>query len=288
VGKVSAPDYFDVNTYASSSHTSFVNWVLVNTGAWDYAADTRGYTRGIVVENIHPNYAVRLGVIQMPTIANGIDMASHLNTNRGDNLEMELHPMLLSRTGAPLIVRILGYHNVAHMGNYAEAIAQVAGSGAVPVIQNAEHVGNRKYGFGLNVEQALGDEGNTGAFGRYSWDDGKTESFAFTEVDRALSGGVQFSGAHLFHRPQDHFAIALAQNQLSNDHRDYLEAGGLGFLLGDGKLNYGPEEILETYYSYRIANGITLSPDFQHIINPGYNRDRGPINVAGLRFHAEF
>ena len=289
-GKVSAPDYFDVNSYASSSHTSFVNWVLVNTGAWDYAADTRGYTRGVVVEDVQPTYAIRLGVFQMPSIANAINLASRIDIDQGDNLEVELHPSVLRKTAAPLILRLIGYRNLAHMGNYAEAIAQakVAGSGAVPIIQNAEHVGNRKYGYGLNFEQALGDDGNTGIFGRYSHDDGKTESFAYTEVDSHLSGGLQLSGAHFLHRPQDHWAVAFAQDQLSNDHRDYLAAGGLGFLLGDGRLNYGPERILETYYCYRIATGVTLSPDFQHIVNPGYNKNRGPINVGGVRFHAEF
>jgi hypothetical protein len=143
VGKVSVPDYFDVNTYAGSSHSSFVNWVLVNTGAWDYPADTRGYTRGVVAEDIHPTYTVRLGIFQMPSVANGIDLANRLATNRGDNLEVELHPTVLRKVGTPMTLRILGYHNVAHMGNYAEAIAQAQaiGGGAVPVIQNTEHVG---------------------------------------------------------------------------------------------------------------------------------------------------
>jgi high affinity Mn2+ porin len=288
-GKVSVPDFFDVNSYASSSHTSFVDWVLVNTGAWDYPADTRGYTRGVVVESIHPAYAVRVGLFQMPSVANGINLASRIDINRGDNLEVELHPVIFRKLVAPLVLRLLAYRNLARMGSYAESIAQArAMGGAVPVIQDTAKDARRKVGYGLNFEQSLGDKGNTGIFGRYSSDDGKTESFAYTEVDRHLSGGIQLSGAHFLHRPNDHVALAFAQNQLSNDHRDYLAAGGLGFLLGDGQLNYGPERILEAYYSYSLTKGVTLSPEFQHIVNPGYNRDRGPINVTGIRFHAEF
>jgi hypothetical protein len=286
-GKLAVSDYFDVNRYANSTHTNFLNWALINNGAYDYAADTRGYTRGVVAEWVHPAWALRFGSFQMPTVANGIDMASNVAENRGDNLELELHPPVLGRQRDPLIVRLLGYRNLGHMGNYREAITLAQQTDSTADITKAEHNGNRKYGFGLNVEQPLADGGDTGLFGRLGWNDGKTESYVYTEIDRTASAGFQLSGAR-WKRAQDRFGVAYVHNDLSSAHRDYLAAGGLGFILGDGRLRYGSEQIAEAYYALSLTRGVTIGPDFQHIVDPGYNQDRGPANVESLRFHAEF
>ena len=285
-GKLGVSDIFDLNGYANSTRTQFMNWALLNNGAYDYAADTRGYTLGAAVEWINPTFAVRFGSFQMPTVANGINLAGDIAKNRGDNLEIEAHTGLL-RHKAPFIVRLLGYRNVARMGDYRKSVALAKANGATPDITQTETNGNVKYGFGLNLEQPLGDGGNTGLFARYSWDDGATESFAYTEIDRHISVGAQISGSR-WKRPNDKFAVALVQNDLSGAHKDYLAAGGAGFIIGDGKLNYGSEQILESYYTVQFSKTIGVSLDFQYINNPAYNRDRGPASILSLRSHFEF
>ncbi|HLK58056.1 MAG TPA: carbohydrate porin, partial [Chthonomonadaceae bacterium] len=139
----------------------------------------------------------------------------------------------------------------------------------------------------LNFEQALADGGATGVFGRLGWNDGTTESYAFTEADRFLSLGGQLSGTH-WRRKNDLVGLALAQSDLSAAHKDYLAAGGLGFALGDGRLDYAPERVLEAYYSYQLTKPLALSLDYQYITNPGFNRDRGPVSVVSLRAHLIF
>jgi high affinity Mn2+ porin len=285
-GKVGTTDIFDVNSYANSTRTQFMNWALINSAAYDYAADTRGYSKGIALEWVHPDWALRLGRFQMPTVANGPDLQKNLERFHGDQIELELHPHLL-RHKPPFVVRLMGYANVAHAGNYRDALALARQTGTTPDITMAARNSAVKVGFNLNFEQALGDDGTTGLFGRYGWNDGATESFAYTEAERSACLGFQLSGMH-WRRKDDHLAIALVQNDLTAAHRDYLAAGGLGFILGDGKLNYGSEQIVETYYNYQLARPLTLSLDYQFINNPGYNRDRGPVSVLSFRAHLEF
>lgn len=285
-GKLGANDLFDINSYADSTRTQFMNWALLNNAAYDYAADTRGYTRGYALEWVNPDFAVRYGLFAMPLVANGPDLAEDLTHARGEQIEVEAHPHLL-RHQNPLILRVLAYRNIATMGDYRASLALAQQTGTLPDITATRRPNRQKYGFGLNWEQPLGDDGATGIFGRYGWDDGATESFAYTEVDRSLSIGGQLSGRH-WHRSEDCLALALVQNDLTAAHKDYLAAGGLGFLLGDGKLNYGSEQIAETYYRYQIAKPLSLSLDYQFINHPGYNRDRGPISVLSARAHLEF
>lgn len=285
-GKWAATDVFDVNRYANSTRTQFMNWALINSAAYDYAADTRGYSKGIALEWVNPDWALRVGSFQMPTVANGPDLAGDLDRSRGDQVELELHPHLL-HCGSPMVVRLMGYRNLADMGDYREALALAQRTGATPDITAVRRRGSVKYGFGLNFEQPLGDGGETGLFGRYGWNDGATESFAYTEADRMICLGGQLSGAR-WRRPRDRWAIALVQNDLSAAHRDYLAAGGVGFVLGDGKLRYGPEQIVESYYSYQVSAPLSLGLDWQFINNPGYNRDRGPVNVLSFRLHLEY
>ena len=285
-GKLGTNDIFDTNAYANSTRTQFMNWALINNGAYDYAADTRGYSQGLAVEWINPDFAVRIGSFQMPKVANGTSLSPDLIHSRGDQLELELHPHIL-RHKNPLIVRLLGYRNFADMGDYGQSLALAQQTGQTPDITATRRAGRVKYGFGLNFEQPLGDEGGTALFGRYGWDDGKTESFAYTEIDQTACVGAQISGKR-WHRPDDRLALAVVQNDLAGAHKDYLAAGGLGFLLGDGRLRYGPEQILETYYSLQVLKPLALSLDYQFINHPGYNQDRGPVSVLSLRAHLEF
>ncbi len=291
-GKMGVSDIFDVNRYANSTRTQFMNWGLINCAAYDYAADTRGYSQGGAIEYILPSGAVRFGVFQMPKVANFISLSSDYKNNFGSQVELELHPKFMATQAGPGIVRLLGYYNRAHMGDYRGSIALANQTGTTPDITATETVGNKKYGYVVGFEQPLADSGNTGLFGRFGYNDGKTEDFAYTECDRTGSLGAQISGARLFHRPDDIFAIAVEQNDLSKAHADYLAAGGSGFLLGDGRLHYGSERLLETYYNYQLskhgaATTIFVTGDYQHISNPGYNKDRGPADVVSMRVHLE-
>jgi carbohydrate-selective porin OprB len=182
----------------------------------------------------------------------------------------------------PFVFRAFFYGNHAHMRNYQAAIALGAQSGQTPDITLTRTTGAVKYGFGINFEQPLADDGETGIFGRAGWNDGATESFAFTEADRTVSIGAQISGAAWF-RPADHIGIAFDANDLSDPHADYLAAGGLGFILGDGRLHRGAEIITEAYYSLQLLSWFAVSVDYQFIKNPGYSQDRGPVSVVSLR-----
>ncbi|MGH8456363.1 MAG: carbohydrate porin, partial [Stenotrophobium sp.] len=280
-GVMAANDDFDRNRYANSTRTQFQNWSLWNNSAWDFAADTRGYTNGAMIGYIGPVWSLRYGIYQMPVHANGQELDSSLSRSRGQNLELTLQQP--KENGA--VLRLLAYENVARMGIYSNAIA--AAHGAAPDITADDQPGRRKYGFALNLEQPLADNGETGVFMRLGWDDGKTETFAFTEMDRHLSLGAQIDGLH-WYRPDDRLGIAGVVGGLSGPHREYLAAGGEGFVVGDGKLNYGTEQVAEIYYRAQLCRFLQLSPDFQYIRNPGYNRDRGPARVIGFRIHAEY
>ena len=281
-GKMAATDDFDLNRYANNTRTQFMDWGLINTTAWDFAADTRGYSYGFVIALVEPSWRLAFGSYQVPTQANGNEFDGHLNKARGDNLELTLKP---NQQGT--VVRLLAYRNQARMGDYSEANAIGAASSSTPNITADERLGRSKYGFGINVEQPLADDGETGAFARIGWNNGHTEDFMFTEVDRSLSTGVQVSGIH-WGRTDDRVGIAYVWHGLSPEHRAYLAAGGLGFILGDGRLNYGLEQILETYYRVQLGRYAQAGPDFQYIQNPGYNRDRGPVEVYSLRLRLSY
>jgi hypothetical protein len=282
IGKLAATDDFDQNRYANSTRSQFSNWGLFNNTAVDFAADTRGYTWGGVVGWVSPRWVVKLGSFLMPRFANGNTFDTDLRRARGDYAELTVE---LFRSGT--VVRLLAYQNHARMGIYAEALANAQGTGQPPNIVADDRPGRVKHGFGLNVEQPLADSGETGAFLRLGWSDGRTESFAFTEVDRHLSAGLQIAGTH-WRRSDDRLGIAYLLHGLSSDHRAYLAAGGIGFLLGDGRLNYGPEEIVETYYRLQVVRHTQLSADLQFIPHPGYNRDRGPATVISLRLNLRY
>ncbi|MDE2155552.1 MAG: carbohydrate porin [Xanthomonadaceae bacterium] len=282
LGKMAANDDFDRNRYAGSTRTQFMNWTLFNDTAWDFAADTRGYTDGVMLAWVDAGWSLRYGIYRMPVHANGQRLVPSLRRARGEQVELTVQP---DPDGWAL--RLLAFRNTASMGVYRQAINTALASGSLPDITADERPGRHKYGFGLNGELPLADHGDTGLFLRAGWNDGRTESFAFTEVDRTLSGGFQLSGVH-WNRSGDHLGVGVALNALSPGHREYLALGGNGFVLGDGALHYGKEQILETYYNLSLGKHLTLSPDLQLVRNPGYNRDRGPARFVALRAHLEF
>jgi high affinity Mn2+ porin len=203
---------------------------------------------------------------------------------RAENMEVQLQPPVWHRHKTTM--RVLSYVNHANMGSYREAIdAFLAGREAKPDIEAHRRQGREKYGFGFNAEQQI--TGSVRVYGRLGWNEGHNESFAYTEVNGATSFGGRLEGQR-WHRGSDKTGIAVAINGISGDHRRYLELGGKGFLLGDGTLNYGREEIVESYYTARLTRGVFASLDLQRIAHPGYNRDRGPVLVPSLRLHLEF
>ncbi len=283
LGKMSTVDFFDLNAIGSDSHLQFMNWAIVNNGAYDYAADTRGYTYGLVAEYYDKAWAARFGEMLMPTVANGITLDWDIARARGENFEFEYHAALLPKRAS--IVRALAFVNHANMGSYQQAIdSYLSGKDAVPDITLSRKQGTAKYGFGLNAEQELSSLWR--AFGRLGWNNGTTESFAYTEVDHTASIGSDFRGKP-WHRSQDKVGAALVVNGISADHRRYLALGGLGFILGDGGLTYGLEKIFETYYTAHVWRGIYFAADYQHVTNPGYNEVRGPVDVVSFRIHVE-
>ena len=283
-GKMTLPDFFDVNGPGSDSHLQFMNWTVDQNGAWDYAADTRGYTVGGMAEYDDRIWSLRYAFSAMPTVANGIDMDWAFSRSHGQNGEFELRRSLIpKRKGAQ---RVLFYANRAHMGVYREAVnAYLAGTDKTPDITRHEHYSSLKYGFGYNAEQEI--TGNLRVFARFGWNEGAHESFAYTEVDQTVLAGADYAGTR-WHRPVDKIGLAIVSNAIKRDHQNYLHFGGLGFLLGDGNLTYGRETIVESYYSWHAWRGLFYTVDVQHIDNPGYNRDRGPAWVGSVRAHVDF
>jgi high affinity Mn2+ porin len=283
-GKFSMPDFFDINSVGSDTHFQFTNWTVDNNGAWDYAADTRGYTVGAIADYEDRNWGFRFAEALMPKVANGIDLVWKPWQAHAENFEYELRRGVIPKKAG--VVRLLAYTNYANMGIYRQAIANFE-AGLTPTPEITDHPWHitRKYGFGVNLEQNL--TRYLTAFGRFGWDNGKTESFAYTEVDQTFAAGVGAKGAW-WRRKQDRAGIAFVTNAICKDHQIYLADGGLGFLLGDGKLNYGRENIVESYYTVHVWRGIYVAPGVQHIDDPGYNRDRGPVVVPSFRAHMEF
>lgn len=281
-GKLTLTDDFDQNRYANNSRTQFLNYDFLYNTAWDYVSDTRGYSYGFVTALVQPRWRLAFGVFMEPNTGNGADFDFIDTSELGYNVEITLKP-----NDAGTVVRVLSYFNEARMGSYDEALELGRATSSTPNLLLIEKPGGTKYGFGLNFEQPLADDGETGIFGRIGWNNGSHETWTYTESDRHASLGAQVSGLH-WGRKEDLFGMAYGINGLSTPHRNYLAAGGIGILLGDGKLNYSPEQVLETYYRFQIGRYAQLSPDFQYIQNPGYNRDRGPAEVYSLRLRLSY
>ena len=276
-GRFTLTDFFDDNRYSHDARTQFMGWGVMFNGAWDYPADVRGYTWGWVHELHMKNWSLRYASAAMPRVANGLRLDRRLFVNRGDVFEGEYRYTVRKHPG---VVRALSYANHANAGTYADAI-RLANGGA-PVVTDTRRNGTLKYGFGVSMDQEITKD--IGVFARLGWNDGKTESFAFTAIDRLATGGISINGPS-WHRKFDTVASELTVSGISGVHALYLARGGYDFLIGDGRLQYGPEYIWESYYSARLFPGFFASFDLQHVSNPAFNQDRGPVWIPSLRLH---
>jgi high affinity Mn2+ porin len=281
-GNLSVIDIFDDNAYSHDPRTQFMNWSIMTHGAYDYAADARGYSAGFAIEYFHDDWAIRFGRFAQPREPNQLPLEYRLSRHYGDQLEIERAHKVYEQPGK---IRLLAYRNRALMSRYEDALNPANQAGPAPSLADVRSRDRTKAGFGINLEQAIGED--LGVFARSMLSDGKTETYAFAEIDRSFSAGAILKG-NRWGRALDSVGLAVSRNGLSAQHRDYLARGGLGFFIGDGRLNYKPESILETFYSYAVNKKNLVSIDYQRIANPAYNSDRGPVNIVSLRLHTEF
>lgn len=289
VGKISVIDIFDNNAYSHDPRTQFLNWTLMANGAYDYAADTRGYTWGAALEWYRDDWAFRIGRFAQPRDSNGPVLDGRIFGHYGDQVEVE-HGHEIG--GQPGKIRVLAFRNYARMGSFADALDawRAGGQAGVPSVADVRK-DQAKVGAGINLEQALNPD--VGVFMRASRNDGGTETYAFTEVERSLSAGVSIKGT-AWARPEDVFGLGAVRNGLGPSHREYLAAGGLGAFIGDGTppagvaFRYADERIVEGYYNARLAKSLWASIDWQRAWNPAYNADRGPATFIGARLHFEY
>ncbi|HLY17835.1 MAG TPA: carbohydrate porin [Bryobacteraceae bacterium] len=281
-GRFSLADFFDNNSYTHDPRSQFMAWAVMYNGAWDYAADTRGYTWGWVHEFHTRNWSARYASAAEPTVANGGRFDRRLFRDRADNFEGE---RLYSLGGHAGTIRLLEFFNHTHSGSYADAIKLGEQTGTVPNVNLVKRFGTLKYGTGANLEQEITHD--AGFFVRLGWADGKTQDFAFTAIDRLASGGVSMKGTR-WKRKDDVAGTSFTASGISGVHAVYLARGGLDFLVGDGRLNYAPEYVWESYYSARLFPGFFATLDVQHDNNPAFNHDRGPVWIESLRLHMEF
>jgi hypothetical protein len=283
-GKFGLADFFDLNSYGTDSNFQFMNWTVDNNGAYDYAADTRGFTFAAMFEYHDRHWAARFAEGLMPKVANGINLDADLARAHSENMELEMHRTVFFKQEG--VLRLLAYVNHANMGSYRQSIDNfLAGLTPVPEITDHPLQTTIKYGFGANFEQPFNSW--LGLFGRWGGNEGRHESYAYTEDDETFELGLGAGGIR-WNRKFDRAGLVFVSNGISRDHQQYLALGGLGFLLGDGRLNYGRENIVETYYTLHAWRGAYPSFGLQYVVNPGYNRDRGPVLVPTLRLHLEF
>jgi len=277
VGEISVLDIFDQNSYAGDSTSQFLNWALVGNEAWDYPADSLGYTTGFAAEFNQPNWTARYGMFQMPSVQNGMAMNQQYLDAWGMVTELERRFVLHHYPGA---VRLLAFLNRVNSGTYADALDSPVRP-AVVIAQNY----CLNYGFGLNAEYELTK--GIGVFTRLGWNAGQTPDWAYADVNKSGSAGLSINGA-FWSRTNDTVGLAGVVNGISRVQQQFLADGGLGILAGDGTLNYGLEQTLETYYKAQIWKNIYATADYQYVINPAYNKDRGPVSILSMRLHWEF
>jgi high affinity Mn2+ porin len=270
LGKFGAKDVFDQNAYSDDPRTQFLNWALMANGAWDYPADALGFVPGLTLDLNQPQWAARYGIFMVPRVANGVALDTAVFRAWSMAWELERRYALASHPGA---VRFLTFLTRAHMGSYEATVADPTLDSDITLTREYRF----KFGFGLNAEQEISK--NLGVFLRAGWNDGQTETWMFTDIDRSLSLGLSLKGA-AWHRPNDTVGMAGVLNEISGEHRAFLAAGGHGITVGDGTLNYGAERILETYYDFQIFRQLRAALDYQFVNHPAYNRDRG----TGVRF----
>jgi high affinity Mn2+ porin len=278
VGKLAVVDFFDNNAYAHDPRTQFMNWTLMAGGAYDYAADVKGYTVGAIADFNQKDWALRAGYFLMPVKPNALALDTDIPQRGGVNVELEERYSVFSQPGK---LRLLGFENTGILGNYAAAVLSPTATDI-----DATRKLRTKYGYEVNVEQALAE--NLGAFFRFSWNDGKNELCCFTDINQSVSGGLSIKGA-FWGRPGDTIGIAGSYNSISSAFQRYLAAGGRGLLIGNGDLpSYAGEKVFETYYSLAVTSSLTISVDYQYIGNAAYFADRGAINMFSGRLHLQF
>lgn len=280
-GTISALDIFDASTVAHDPRTQFMNWALMTHAAYGYPADSRGYTNGLVVEYIDDGWAVRAGRLQVPRRPNQLALDPRMLRHYGDQVELSRDYRADERSGT---VRLLTFRTHTLLARYEDALAQASVASTVPDINVVRSREQTKWGLGLALDHQLRDD--IGLFARAMYADGKAETDALTETGRSLSAGMAVKGVR-WARPEDTLGIAAAAGFLPRPHRAYLARGGSTFFLGDGALNYGPERLAEAYYTIALAKATYVTFDVQRTVNPGYNRDRGPVSVYGVRVHLE-
>jgi high affinity Mn2+ porin len=280
-GKFSVGDVFDTNQYAHDPRGDFLNWSLIDAGAFDYAADSWGYAAGLATEWNQDWWTLRLGLFDLSKIPNGETLEDDFSQFEAV-IETEERHKLFGHDGK---VKLLAFLNRGRMGSYQDAIAFGDLTHTTPSTALVRHYSSRPGGE-INIEQGITD--NLGAFLRLSANDGSKEAYEFTEINRSISGGLSMKGAD-WDRPDDTVGLAGVVNNISKDAREYLAAGGIGILIGDGALpRYESEDILEAYYSAQITKGFAVSADYQFIDNPAYNPQRGPVNTFAIRLHLQF
>ena len=280
VGKFSVVDIFDSNTYAHDPRADFLNWSVIDAGAFDYAADAWGYTFGAALEWTHDSWTLRGGAFQMSEVPNAKIAGFHPR----QHMFVTEFEQRYTWQGYPGKAKLLAFVDQADMANYGDALRLARTTGGVPAVAPVRRYQSR-HGVGGNLEQDLTPDLAT--FVRASANDGSKEAYEFTEINRSLAAGISLKGTP-WGRGEDRLGLAAVVNSLSGDARAYFVAGGIGILIGDGALNYGPERILESYYSFELSEHAALSINFQHLRNPAYNRDRGSINIGTFRVHLQF
>ena len=282
IGKYSVVDLFDDNRYAHDTRNGFLNWSVVDMGAFDYAANSWGYTEGATLEWKQDWWTARTGAFQLSNVPNSEWIEPVLLRQYEVVGEIEArHQLFFNQPGK---VKLLAYANTGYMGKYDDAVLAGFVTDTTPDV-TLNRLKRTKVGGGINIEQPYSDM--LGFFLRASIANGRYETFEFTDIQRSLSGGFVLTGAS-WDRPKDAIGVAGVVNGLSGNQVQYFAAGGLGVLVGDGALNYNGEHILETYYRYSLGEGVHLTGDYQFVHNPAYNKDRGPANIFALRLHGEF
>jgi high affinity Mn2+ porin len=280
VGKFSVVDIFDTNTYAHDPRADFMNWTLLDSGAFDYAADSWGFSSGAALEWTQNWWTLRAGLFTLSKTPN-----SELLDLTGKQFEwvqeFEARHTLAGQAGK---IKLLGFMNKGYMGQYSDAVSAYNAKQIDAVDTGLVRKYNTRTGYALNAEQDINVD--LGAFFRFSHNDGGKETYDFTDVNESLAAGFSLKG-DFWGRVQDTLGLGWVNNKLSQDAINYFKSGGLGVLIGDGQLNYKDENITEIFYNCNIVKSVFMTLDYQRVQNPAYNKDRGPVNVLGFRLHLD-